>query len=148
MSELRTIFVLNGPNLNRLGAREPEIYGHDSLDDIAAELSTRARELGVAVDVRQSNHEGHLIDWLHDAEDAQALAVLLNAGGLTHTSVALHDAVRSIAVPVIEVHLSNPLAREDFRHVSLIGQAARGTISGFGARSYLLALDAAASGDL
>ena len=148
MSELRTIFVLNGPNLNRLGAREPEIYGHDSLDDIAAELSTRARELGVAVDVRQSNHEGHLIDGLHDAEDAQALAVLLNAGGLTHTSVALHDAVRSIAVPVIEVHLSNPLAREDFRHVSLIGQAARGTISGFGARSYLLALDAAASGDL
>jgi 3-dehydroquinate dehydratase-2 len=139
-----TIFVLNGPNLNLLGVREPDIYGHDTLDDIAATLDDRARELGLAIDLRQSNHEGHLIDWLHEAQARQAKAVLLNAGGLTHTSVALHDAIKSITTPVIEVHLSNPHAREDFRHISLVGQAALGTISGFGALSYTLALEAAA----
>ena len=139
-----TIFVLNGPNLNMLGLREPEIYGSDTLDDIAGMIEDRARELGVAVDIRQSNHEGHLVDWIQEANAAGAKAVLLNAGAYTHTSIAIHDAIKSVKVPVIEVHLSNPHKREEFRHLSYIGQAAKGTIAGFGARSYLLALDAAA----
>lgn len=139
-----SIYVLNGPNLNLLGLREPEIYGHDTLDHIAGRLEDRARELDLEIDLRQSNHEGHLIDWLHEAQARGARAVLLNAGGFTHTSVALHDAIKSIKTPVIEVHLSNPHAREDFRHISLVGRAARGTIAGFGALSYMLALEAAA----
>ena len=139
-----TVFVLNGPNLNLLGTREPDIYGHDTLDDIAGMLEDRARELDLSVDLRQSNHEGHLVDWLHEAQATDAKAVLLNAGGFTHTSVAVHDAIKSVTTPVIEVHLSNPHRREGFRHVSLVGQAARGTIAGFGALSYLLALEAAA----
>ena len=139
-----TVFVLNGPNLNLLGLREPEIYGHDTLDDIAGRLEDRAQALGLSIDMRQSNHEGHLVDWLHQANALPARAVLLNAGGFTHTSVAIHDAIKAITVPVIEVHLSNPHRRESFRHVSLVGQAAKGTIAGFGALSYLLALDAAA----
>ena len=139
-----TIFVLNGPNLNLLGVREPEVYGHDTLDDIAGQLEDRAQELGLTIDMRQSNHEGHLIDWLHEAQARAAKAVILNPGGYTHTSVALHDAVKSIVTPVIEVHLSNPHAREEFRHLSYVGRAARGTIAGFGALSYLLALEAAA----
>ena len=139
-----TVFVLNGPNLNLLGTREPEIYGDDTLDDIAGQLEDRARVLGMEIDMRQSNHEGHLIDWLHEAQARDARAVLLNAGGFTHTSVAIHDAIKAVRTPVIEVHLSNPHAREPFRHVSLVGQAARGTIAGFGAGSYLLALEAAA----
>ncbi len=138
------IFVLNGPNLNLLGTREPEVYGADTLDDIAANLSARADALGVALDIRQSNHEGHLIDWLHEAHEAGAKAVLLNPGGYTHTSVALRDAVSAIEVPVIEVHLSNFQARESFRRRSLIAGVAKGSIAGFGAHSYLLALDAAA----
>ena len=125
------ILVLNGPNLNLLGTREPEIYGSDTLDEIAGVLEDRARELGVRVDVRQSNHEGHLIDWLHEAQAEGAKAVILNAGGFTHT-------------PVIEVHLSNPQARESFRRRSYIAAAARGTIAGFGPLGYQLALDAAA----
>ncbi len=139
-----TVFVLNGPNLNLLGTREPDIYGHDTLDDIAAMLNDRARELGLTIDFRQSSHEGHLVDWLHEAQAIGAKAVLLNAGGLTHTSVALHDAIKSIATPVIEVHLSNPHARERFRHRSYVGMAAKGSVTGFGAQSYMLALDAAA----
>jgi 3-dehydroquinate dehydratase II len=138
------VYVLNGPNLNLLGLREPEIYGHDTLDDIAGMLEDRARELDLQIDLRQSNHEGHLIDWLHEAQARGARAVLLNAGGFTHTSVALHDAIKSVTTPVIEVHLSNPHRREDFRHRSLVGMAARGTIAGFGALSYTLALEAAA----
>jgi len=138
------IYVLNGPNLNLLGSREPEIYGSDTLDDIAGRLEDRARALGLAIDMRQSNHEGHLIDWLHEAQARGAKAVLLNAGGFSHTSVALHDAVKAIGVPVIEVHLSNPQAREGFRRRSLVASAARGSIAGFGALGYELALDAAA----
>jgi 3-dehydroquinate dehydratase-2 len=144
MATLPTIYVLNGPNLNLLGTREPDIYGTDTLDDIAGALEDSARELGLRVDVRQSNHEGHLIDWLHEAQAEGARAVILNAGGFTHTSVALHDAVKAIAVPVIEVHLSNPAAREPFRRRSFIAPVAAGTIAGFGARGYQLALDAAA----
>lgn len=139
-----TVFVLNGPNLNLLGLREPEIYGHDTLDDIAGRLEDRAQSLGLKVDMRQSNHEGHLVDWLHQANGLPARAVLLNAGAFTHTSIALYDAIKAITVPVIEVHLSNPHAREPFRHLSYVGRAALGTIAGFGALSYLLALDAAA----
>jgi 3-dehydroquinate dehydratase-2 len=138
------IYVLNGPNLNLLGLREPEIYGHDTLDDIAGRLEDRGRELGVSIDLRQSNHEGHLIDWLHEAQAEGAKAVIINPGGYTHTSVALHDAVKAVTVPVIEVHLSNPHARESFRRRSLVAPAARGTIAGFGALGYELALDAAA----
>ena len=138
------IYVLNGPNLNLLGMREPAIYGHDTLDDIAGRLDDRARELGLTVDLRQSNHEGHLIDWLHEAQAEGARAVLLNAGAHTHTSIALYDAIKAITTPVIEVHLSNPHTREPMRHHSYVGMAAKGTIAGFGAQSYLLALEAAA----
>ena len=139
-----TIYVLNGPNLNLLGTREPEIYGSDTLDDIAGMLEDRARALDLSIDMRQSNHEGHLVDWMHEAQARGAKAVLLNAGAYTHTSIALHDCIKSIRTPVIEVHLSNPHAREEFRHLSHVGRAAKGTIAGFGALSYLLALEAAA----
>ncbi|MES2336586.1 MAG: type II 3-dehydroquinate dehydratase [Pseudomonadota bacterium] len=138
------VYVLNGPNLNLLGTREPEIYGSDTLDDIAGMLEDRARELDIEIDLRQSNHEGHLVDWLHEAQARGAKAVLLNAGAFTHTSIALYDAILAIRTPVIEVHLSNPHTREEFRHASYVGRAAKGTIAGFGALSYSLALDAAA----
>ena len=138
------VFVLNGPNLNLLGTREPEIYGSDTLDDIAGRMEDRARELDLEIDLRQSNHEGHLLDWMHEAQAVGAKAIILNAGALTHTSLALYDAARSIKTPVIEVHLSNPQAREEYRHTSLVGRAAKGTIAGFGALSYMLALEAAA----
>lgn len=140
----RLIYVLNGPNLNRLGLREPQIYGSQTLDDIAELLIERGNSLNCAIEMRQSNHEGHLVDWIHEAEDEKAHAILLNAGAYTHTSVALLDAIRSINVPVIEVHLSNPHTREEFRHKSWVGMASKGTVAGFGAQSYLLALEAAA----
>ena len=144
MAKPPTVYVLNGPSLNLLGTREPEIYGSDTLDDIAGRLDDRARELGLAIDMRQSNHEGHLVDWLHEAQAEGARAVILNAGAFTHTSVALHDAIKAVAVPVIEVHLSNPQARESFRRCSLVAPVVKGTIAGFGALGYELALDAAA----
>ena len=137
------VFVINGPNLNLLGTREPEIYGSDTLDDIATRLEEKARALGLEVDMRQSNHEGHLCDWLHEAQAVGARAVVLNAAGLTHTSLALYDAIRSIRTPVIEVHISNPAAREAYRHKSYVAMAAKGTIAGFGAYGYEMALEAA-----
>lgn len=140
----KLVFVLNGPNLNLLGLREPDVYGSDTLDDIASLLEDRAQDLGMTIDMRQSNHEGHLVDWLHEAQSEGVHAVLLNAGAFTHTSIALHDAIRAVRTPVIEVHLSNPAAREEFRHHSYVGMAAKGSIAGFGARSYVLALEAAA----
>ena len=140
-----TIYVLNGPNLNLLGTREPEVYGTDTLDDIAERLTARAVALGLTVEMRQSNHEGHLVDWIHEAQAGGIKAVLLNAGAFTHTSVALYDAIRSVTTPVIEVHLSNPHSREEFRHKSYVGMAAKGSIAGFGVQSYLLALEAAAA---
>ena len=143
-SSTATVYVLNGPNLNLLGLREPDIYGHDTLDDIAGQLDDRARALQLSIDMRQSNHEGHLVDWLHEAQAHDARAVILNAGAFTHTSIAIHDAIKAIRTPVIEVHLSNPHRREEFRHVSFVGRAAKGTIAGFGALSYTLALEAAA----
>jgi 3-dehydroquinate dehydratase-2 len=145
MADQPLIFVLNGPSLNLLGTREPEIYGSQTLDDIAALLEDKAKGLGLSIDLRQSNHEGHLIDWLHEAQSRAAKAVLINPGAFTHTSIALYDAIKSIKTPVIEVHLSNPHARESFRRKSYVGEAAKGTVAGFGALSYLLALDAAAT---
>ena len=140
----KLVYVLNGPNLNLLGLREPESYGRETPDDIAGMLEDRAKALGCEIDMRQSNHEGHLLDWMHEAQSKGAHAVLLNAGALTHTSLALYDAIRSIKVPVIEVHISNPHAREEFRRHSYVGMAAKGSIAGFGAKGYLLALEAAA----
>ena len=140
-----TVFVLNGPNLNLLGTREPEVYGTATLDDIAAMIAARAGELAVDVDIRQSNHEGHLIDWLHEAAASGARAVILNAGGYTHTSVALRDAIAAIKVPVIEVHLSDPAAREPFRRTNLLADVCKQSITGLGARGYIVALDAAAA---
>ena len=138
------VYVLNGPNLNLLGTREPEIYGHHTLDDIAGMLEDRGREPGLEIDVRQSNHEGHLVDWLHEAQAEGARAVLLNAGAYTHTSIALLDAIKAISVPVIEVHLSDPLTREPFRHLSFVGMAAADAVTGLGPRSYVVALEKAA----
>jgi 3-dehydroquinate dehydratase-2 len=143
LSDRKTIFVLNGPNLNLLGMREPEIYGSDTLDDIAGQLEDKAQTMDMDVDIRQSNHEGHLVDWLHEAASENIHAVILNAGALTHTSIALHDAIKAISVPVIEVHISNPAAREEFRHKSLVAPVAKGTICGLGVIGYQLALDAA-----
>jgi 3-dehydroquinate dehydratase II len=140
-----TVFVLNGPNLNLLGSREPEIYGADTLDDIAAAMTSHAKHLDLKLDIRQSNHEGHLVDWIQQASAAGAKAVILNAGGYTHTSVAIRDAIAAVPTPVIEVHLSNPASRESFRRRSMIGGVAKGSIQGFGALSYILALDAAAA---
>lgn len=139
-----TVFVLNGPNLNLLGTREPEIYGSDTLDDIAGRLEDKGKALSLHIEMRQSNHEGHLCDWLHEAQADGAKAVILNAGAFTHTSLALYDAIRSIKVPVIEVHISNPHAREAYRHKSFVAMAAHGTIAGFGPFGYELALEAAA----
>lgn len=143
MADRKTIYVLNGPNLNLLGTREPEIYGSDTLDDIARRLNDQAEAMDIDLEVRQSNHEGHLVDWLQEASNEKAHAVILNAGALTHTSVALHDAIKAIEVPVIEVHISNPAAREEFRHKSLVAPAAKGSICGLGVMGYHLALDAA-----
>lgn len=143
MPDVKPIYVLNGPNLNLLGTREPHLYGHVTLAEIETACVERAAQLGRRVVFRQSNIEGELVSWLQEARD-HAGAVVLNAAGYTHTSVAIHDAIKAIGVPVIEVHLTNPAAREDFRHVSLVGQAAKGVIAGFGATSYLLAIEAAA----
>ncbi|WP_339747299.1 type II 3-dehydroquinate dehydratase [uncultured Maricaulis sp.] len=138
----KPIYILNGPNLNLLGTREPDVYGTMTLDDIAAACSAHAGKLGRGVEFRQSNHEGVLIDWLHEANQ-KACAVIFNPGAYTHTSVALHDAVRAIEPPVIEVHLSQTAARETFRHHSFVASAARGSITGLGLASYLLGIDAA-----
>ncbi|MEM6909472.1 MAG: type II 3-dehydroquinate dehydratase [Pseudomonadota bacterium] len=142
------VYVLNGPNLNLLGLREPEIYGSTTLDEIAGMLEDRARELGLAIEMRQTNHEGMLIDWLHEAQAESARAVLLNPAAYTHTSIALLDAVKAITVPVIEVHLSDPKTREEFRHQSYVGKAASMTIAGHGPDSYRLALEAVAAGKI
>ena len=133
------ILVLHGPNLDALGTREPETYGHDTLAEVDRRLGTLARELGVEIECQQSNHEGVLIDALHRAR-GRSHGVLLNAGGLTHTSVALRDAVTASGLPVVEVHLTNPNAREPFRHASFISGAALGLVQGFGVDSYLLGL--------
>ena len=137
------VFVLNGPNLNMLGTREPGIYGGKSLADIEKDCKAAGKELGLKVDFRQSNQEGTLVDWIQEAATA-ARGIVINPGAYTHTSVAIRDAIAAIAVPVIEVHISNIFARESFRHHSYISAGAVGVICGFGANSYLLALSALA----
>lgn len=135
------VFVLHGPNLNLLGLREPDVYGRMDLAEINRRVVTRGVELGLAIETFQSNHEGALIEKLHEARD-EARGVVINPAGYTHTSVALRDAIAAIQLPVVEVHLSNTQARESFRHTSLIAPVCVGTIAGFGWRSYLLALEA------
>ncbi|WP_454745542.1 type II 3-dehydroquinate dehydratase [Ciceribacter selenitireducens] len=137
----KILFVLNGPNLNALGKREPGIYGGKTLADIEADCTAAGAELGFSVDFRQTNHEGVLVDWLHEAGE-KSVGVAINAGAYTHTSIALHDAIRAIGVPVVEVHISNIHAREEFRHKSVIAPATKGMICGFGPHSYILALHA------
>lgn len=138
-----TIFVLNGPNLNMLGVREPHLYGTDTLADIEAACAERAGELDLEIDFRQSNHEGQIVDWIQEARQG-ADGVVINPAGLTHTSVAVHDALKLLEVPVIEVHLSNIHRREEWRHHSYISLVATGIIMGLGSQGYLLALDAMA----
>lgn len=145
---METIFVLNGPNLNLLGLREPQIYGSDTLDDIAGRLEDKARGHGLTIDMRQTNHEGMLVDWLHEANADGVRAVLLNAGAYTHTSIALLDAIRAITVPVIEVHLSDPKQREEYRHLSYVGMGAAATVEGHGPKSYEIALDMVGNGEI
>ena len=140
---MRKIMVLNGPNLNILGLREPDIYGRQTLDDIRTRLSAEARALGLKLDFRQSNSEGELVGWIQSARQGVA-GLILNAGAYTHTSIAVLDALRALDVPIVEVHLSNVYRRESFRHVSYVAKAATGVIAGFGAESYSLALQALA----
>jgi len=139
----KPIFVLNGPNLNLLGLREPAIYGAETLADVRRRSEARARALSLAVDFRQSNHEGQLVDWIQEAREA-ASGIILNAGALTHTSVAILDALKAAEKPVIELHLTNVFRREPFRHHSYVSAAAQGVICGFGAKGYELALEAMA----
>jgi 3-dehydroquinate dehydratase-2 len=136
----RSVLVLSGPNLQLLGTREPQVYGKTTLAQIHERLAARAAELGVAVECRQSNHEGTLCDWIAEARGKHD-AILINAAALTHTSLALMDAIKAVALPAVEVHLSNPEAREEYRHASRIAAACVAKVSGFGAASYLLALE-------
>jgi 3-dehydroquinate dehydratase-2 len=141
---LPTVFVLNGPNLNLLGVRDPAVYGNDTLADIEERCLARAAALGLQIEFRQTNHEGQLVDWVQEARES-ADGIVLNAGALTHTSVAVLDALSAAGLPVIEVHLSNIFRRESFRHHSYVSLAANGVICGLGAQGYELALDAIAS---
>ena len=137
------VHILNGPNLNLLGVREPQIYGHETLGDIETACAERAEALGLAIDFRQSNSEGDLVGWIQDARTTHD-GLILNAAAYTHTSIAILDALKTIDLPIIEVHLSNPHRREPFRHTSFVSQAADGVIAGLGSQGYLLALDAVA----
>ncbi|HJV41860.1 type II 3-dehydroquinate dehydratase [Caulobacter sp.] len=139
---VKPIHVLSGPNLNLLGTREPEIYGKDTLDDVRTRCEARAASRGVSVVFRQSNHEGVLIDWVQEARES-ASALVINPAGYGHTSIALLDALKTLSIPVIECHLSNPAAREEFRRHTYVSLAATGIVSGFGAASYELAIEAA-----
>jgi 3-dehydroquinate dehydratase-2 len=139
----KPVFVLNGPNLNMLGVREPEIYGRETLDEVRKKAETRARSLGLTVDFRQSNLEGELIGWVQEAR-GKAAGIVLNAGSLTHTSIGLLDALSAAELPVIEVHLSNIFRRESFRQHSYVSLAAKGVICGLGSKGYELALEAMA----
>jgi 3-dehydroquinate dehydratase II len=137
---MNPIYILNGPNLNLLGTREPDIYGADTLADVEVKCAAKAKALGLTIVFRQTNVEGELVNWIHEAR-ASASGIILNAGAYTHTSVALHDALKAVTLPAVEVHLSNVYKRESFRHHSYISPAAHGVICGFGAQSYELALE-------
>ena len=139
-----TVFILNGPNLNLLGVREPATYGYDTLADVEQRCLARANALDLAIDFRQTNHEGQMVDWIHEAREV-ADGIILNAGALTHTSVAVLDALNAADLPIIEVHLSNIFRRESFRHHSYVSLAANGGIFGLGPQGYELALEAVAS---
>ena len=139
-----TVFILNGPTLNLLGTREVEIYGATTLADIEAMSTAAAKKLGLSVDFRQSNHEGELVDWIQEAAQ-KAAGIVINGAAYTHTSVAIHDALRAFEGPIVEVHLSNIFKREKFRHHSFVSEVADGVICGLGAQGYLLALDAVAT---
>jgi 3-dehydroquinate dehydratase-2 len=141
---MRAVLVLNGPNLGRLGSREPEVYGSTSFEDLVEACRARGREIGLDVEVRQTDSESELIGWLHEAADSH-IPVVLNPAAFTHYSYALRDAVALRTAPLIEVHISNPHAREEFRHTSVVSAVASGVIAGLGINSYLLALDALAS---
>ena len=138
------VFILNGPNLNLLGVRDPSVYGHDTLADIEERCLARAAALDLQIDFRQTNHEGQLVDWVQEARES-AEGIILNAGALTHTSVAVLDALSAAGLPIIEVHLSNIFRRESFRHHSYVSLVANGVICGLGAQGYELALEAIAS---
>ena len=140
----KPVFLLNGPNLNLLGLRQPEIYGTATLSDVEAACAALAPDLGLAVVARQSNHEGQLIDWIHEAREA-ASGIIINAGGYSHTSIALHDALVAVKLPTIEVHVSNIYAREPFRHHSFVASAAVATLCGFGIDGYRLAISGLAA---
>ena len=145
MSDARTVLVLNGPNLNLLGTREPDVYGSATLADVEALCRAEAERHGLAVEARQSNHEGELVDWVQEAgRRPEVLGVVLNAGAYTHTSVALRDAIAGTGVPVVEVHVSNVHAREEFRHHSYLSAVAAGVVVGFGVDGYALAVAALA----
>jgi 3-dehydroquinate dehydratase-2 len=139
----KPIFILNGPNLNLLGAREPELYGKDTLNDIRARCEEKAAKLGLGIDFRQSNHEGELVAWIQEARE-KAAGLIVNAGAFTHTSIAMLDALLASGIPCIEVHLSNIFKRESFRHTSYISKGAQGVICGFGPLSYELGIEALA----
>ncbi len=141
MASGKRVLVLHGPNLNLLGTREPDVYGSTTLDDIARELDDLASDLGATVECRQSNQEGQLIDWLHDARDSFD-GVVINPGGLTHTSVSLRDGIAAAGLPTVEVHISNTAARESFRHQSVTAAVCIGSVIGFGKNSYALGLRA------
>jgi len=141
----RTVYVLNGPNLNLLGTREPEIYGHERLADVERLCVETAAHFGLEADCRQSNREGELIDFIHEARDAQVAGIVINAGGYSHTSIALHDAIIATKIPTVEVHISNVYAREPFRHHSFVARAAFATLSGFGIDGYRLAIQGLAA---
>jgi 3-dehydroquinate dehydratase-2 len=141
----KTIYVLNGPNLNLLGTREPEIYGHASLADVEHLCEKTATQFGLAADCRQSNREGELIDFIHEAREQNAAGIVINAGGYSHTSIALHDALVAVEIPTVEVHVSNIYAREGFRHHSFTAKAAFATLCGFGIDGYRLAINGLAA---
>lgn len=141
----KSIYILNGPNLNLLGTREPQTYGRETIEDVKRLCRDRADGHKLAVEFRQSNHEGELIDWIHEAQEHKAVGIVLNAGAYTHTSVAIRDAVAAVIVPVIEVHISNIFARDRFRHHSYIAPVAAGSLCGFGIEGYGLAIDALAA---
>ena len=140
-----TIFVLNGPNLNLLGTREPETYGHASLADVEKVCADTSAQFGLKVDCRQSNREGELIDFIHEAHAKNAAGIIINAGGYSHTSIALHDALVAVKLPTVEVHISNIHARENFRHHSFTARAAFATLCGFGIDGYRLAISGLAA---